>query len=50
MISASFARAEMMHVHERCVPAALHLAAVPIAQQHRAADGRRNSLRSALRM
>jgi hypothetical protein len=40
----------MMHVDERGVPAARYLAAVPIAQQHRATDGRRNSLRRALRM
>src|SRR3954470_20302081 len=50
MISAGFARAEMMDVDERRVPAARHLAAVPIAQQHRATDGRRNRLGSALRV
>jgi transposase InsO family protein len=39
-----------MYVHERGVPAAPYLAAVPIAQQRRATDGRRNRLRSALRV
>ena len=48
MIAAVFARAEMMHVDERRVPAAGYLAAVPIAQQHRATNSRRNRLRSAL--
>src|SRR3954468_8188850 len=48
MISAGFARAEMMDVDERRVPAARHLAAVPIAQQHRATNGRWNRLRGAL--
>jgi hypothetical protein len=47
MIAAIFAGAEMMHVDERRVPTARYLAAVPIAQQHRATDGRRNRLRGA---
>ena len=48
--ASGFTGAEMMHVDERRVAAARHLAAVPIAQQHGTADGRRNRLRSALRM
>jgi hypothetical protein len=44
MIAAILARAQMMHIDKRRVPAARYLAAVPIAQQHRATDGRRNRL------
>ena len=44
MITAVFAGAEMMHVDERRVAAARYLAAMPIAQQYRAANGRRNRL------
>jgi hypothetical protein len=45
-----FTRAEMMHVDEGRVAVARYLAAMPIAQQHRATDGRRTRLRGALRM
>jgi hypothetical protein len=44
MVAAVLARTQMMHIHERPVPATRNLATMLIAQQHCATDGRRDRL------
>jgi G3E family GTPase len=48
VVTSVFPRAKMMHVDEGGVPTTRYLAAMLIAQQHRATNSRRNRLRSAL--
>jgi hypothetical protein len=50
VVASVYPRAEMMHIDEGGVPTARYLAAMLIAQQHRATNGRRNRLRGALTM